>query len=174
MPPPTDPHDASTTDSPTPNAPATRRATVWIDGDAAPRACKAVVYKAAGRKQTPVVVVANQYQEVPRAPWIRAVQVPGGPDVADDYIAERCGAGDLVLTADIPLAARAVEAGSVVLEFRGEELTEDNVRQRLSMRDFMDDLRSSGVMTGGPRPYGPKDKQRFANALDRWLARAGR
>jgi len=145
------------------------RQIIWIDGDAAPKACKEIVFKASRRTKQPVVIVANRGQVIPRLSTIRFVQVGGGADVADDYIAERCKPGDLVLTADIPLAARVIEAGGTVLRFRGEPLTEANVRQRLAMRDFMDDLRGEGVMTGGPPPYGPKDKQRFANALDRWL-----
>jgi uncharacterized protein YaiI (UPF0178 family) len=144
--------------------------TIWIDGDAAPRPCKEVVYKASRRTKMPVVIVANHGQVIPRMPTLRFVQVGGGADVADDYIAEHCQPGDLVLTADIPLAARVIEAGGTVLRFRGEPLDEANVRQRLNMRDFMDELRGEGVMTGGPPPYSTKDKQRFANALDRWLS----
>ena len=144
---------------------------IWIDGDAAPKACKEIVYKASRRTKVPVVLVANRFQVTPRMPTVRFVQVSGGMDVADDYIAEHCQQGDLVLTADIPLAARAIEAGSTVLRFRGEPLDASNVRQRLNMRDFMDELRGEGVLTGGPAPYGPKEKQRFANALDRWLSR---
>lgn len=151
----------------TPSAP-----TLWIDGDAAPRACKEIIYKAATRTSTQVVIVANRYQVVPRLNVIRFQQVGSGMDVADDYIAEHCQPGDLVITTDIPLAARVIDAGGEVIQFRGEMLTEENVRERLAVRDFMDELRSSGVMTGGPAQYGQKDKQRFANALDRWLARA--
>lgn len=99
------------------------------------------------------------------------VQVAGGPDVADDYIAEHCQPGDLVLTEDLPLAARVIDAGGTVLRFHGEALTEENVRERLSMRDFLDDLRNSGVMTGGPAAFKPKDARKFANELDKWLAR---
>ena len=122
----------------------------------------------------PAILVANRYQEVPRIATVRAVQVSGGMDVADDYIAEKCQKGDLVISADIPLAARIIDAGGTVLAFRGEVLTEENVRQRLGMRDFMDSLRGSGVITEGPPPYGKKDKQRFANELDRWLSRSRR
>ncbi len=147
------------------------RPTIWIDGDSAPKACKAVVFKASARTGLEAVLVANRAQNVPRMATARAVQVAGGMDVADDWIAEHCRPGDLVITADIPLAARVIDAGGTVLEFRGELLTDDNVRQRLAMRDFMDSLRGGDVMTGGPPPYGAKDKQRFANELDRWLAR---
>lgn len=145
--------------------------TIWIDGDAAPRACKEVVYKAAARTQTPAVLVANRHHETPRLAVVSMLQVPGGPDQADDAIAERCGPKDLVVTDDLPLAARALENGSTVLRFRGEPITEENVREHLGMRDFLDSLRGSGVVTGGPPPYGNKETQRFAAALDRWLAR---
>lgn len=143
--------------------------TIWIDGDGAPKACKEIAFKASGRTGVQLVLVANSAQSVPRMPTVRFVQVGGGLDVADDYIAEQCQDGDLVITSDIPLAARIIEVGGTVIQFRGEALTEANVRQRLIMRDFMDELRGSGVMTGGPPPYGSKDKQQFANALDRWL-----
>jgi len=148
--------------------------TIWIDGDGAPKACKEIVFKASARTGVPVVVVANRGQVLPRIPTVRLVQVGSGLDVADDYIEEECQAGDLVITADIPLAARVIESGGTVICFRGESLTEANTRQRLNMRDFMDDLRGAGVLTGGPAQYGPKDKQRFANALDRWLSTAAR
>ena len=143
---------------------------IWIDGDGAPRACKEIVFKASERTGVEVVVVANRGQHLPRLPTVRMKQVGSGLDVADDYIAEECGPGDLVITADIPLAARVIEAGGTVICFRGEALTEANTRQRLDMRDFMDELRGAGVNTGGPSQYGSKDKQRFANALDRWLS----
>ena len=145
--------------------------TIWIDGDAAPKACKEIIYAASLRTGAQVVVVANRFQVVPRRRLVKFVQVGGALDEADDHIAEQCAEGDLVITADIPLAARVIEAGGTVLRFRGEALTEANVRQRLAVRDFMDDLRGTGVITGGPKPFGPKDRQRFANALDRWLAR---
>ena len=146
--------------------------TIWIDGDGVPKAVKEIVFKASVRTRIPVVLVANSYQHVPKASCIRSVQVGGGLDVADDHIAEHCQAGDLVITSDIPLAARVIQADATVIRFRGEALTQANVRQRLQARDFMDELRGSGVMTGGPPPFGPKDKQRFAGALDRWLAHA--
>ena len=146
--------------------------TIWIDGDGIPGACKQIIFKASQRTKFPVTLVANRYQEVPRFSWIRSVVVPGGLDVAEDYIADNCQSGDLVVTSDIPLAARVIEAGATVLRFRGEELTAVNVQQRLQVRDFMDELRGSGVNTGGPPPFGDKDKQSFANALDRWLSRS--
>jgi len=146
--------------------------TIWIDGDGIPGACKQIVWKASQRTKFPVRLVANRYQEVPRFSWIQGIVVPGGLDVADDYIAEHCQAGDLVVTSDIPLAARVIDSGATVIRFRGEELTAVNVQQRLQVRDFMDELRGSGVNTGGPPPFSAKDKQSFANALDRWLSRA--
>jgi hypothetical protein len=148
----------------------TETPTIWIDGDGVPGACKEVVFKASLRTKMPVMLVANRYQQVPKLRFIQFQQVHGGLDVADDYIAEHCGAGDLVVTSDIPLAARVVESGALVLRFRGELLNQENVRQRLAVRDRMDALRGAGISTGGPPAYGPKDKQAFANALDRWLA----
>lgn len=146
---------------------------VWIDADACPRGVKDVVYRASDRRQVPVSVVANKAMHVPASERIRMVQVPGGPDVADDHIVEHASAGDVAITADIPLAARLVEKDVVVLTPRGEELDEDNVSERLSVRDFMSDLRDTGVMTGGPPAFSDKDKREFANALDRALTRAG-
>jgi uncharacterized protein YaiI (UPF0178 family) len=146
-------------------------ATIWIDADGSPGPVKEMVFKASSRTKVPVMVVANRWQQTPKFKWIQSVVVEGGLDVADDYIADHCAAGDLVITSDIPLAARVVELGATVLRFRGEELTDTNVQQRLQVRDFFDDLRGAGVQTGGPPPYGPKDKQRFANGLDKWLAR---
>ena len=147
------------------------RPTIWIDGDGAPKACKEILFKASGRTGIALVLVANRSQYVPVIESVRFVLVSGGLDVADDYIAENCQPGDLVITEDIPLAARVIEAKGTVIRFRGELLTEENVDQRLAKRNFLDELRGGGVMTGGPPPYGPKDKQRFAGALDRWLAR---
>lgn len=143
--------------------------TIWIDADAAPRPVKELVYRAAQKRQVLVILVANQGQVVPRSKHIRTIQVSGGLDRADEYIVEQLVPGDLVVTADIPLAAAAVEKGAQVLQFRGELLDAGNVRQRLAVRDLMDDLRGAGVNTGGPPPFSPKDTQRFANALDRWL-----
>lgn len=143
--------------------------TIWIDADAAPRACKEVLFKASERRRVSLILVANAWQQIPRNRLVRFVQVAQGLDVADDYIAAECAAGDLVITNDIPLASQVIEKGATVLRPRGEELAASNVAQRLAMRDFMDELRGEGVMTGGPPPYSPKDKQRFSNALDRWI-----
>jgi len=148
--------------------------TIWIDADGAPGVCKEMVFKASHRNKTPVRVVANRYQQTPKFRWIRFELVEGGLDVADDHIAEHCQAGDLVVTSDIPLADRVIERGATVVRFRGEVLDHTNVAQRLQVRDFMDDLRGAGVSTGGPPPYGPKDKARFAGALDRWIARSAK
>lgn len=143
--------------------------TIWVDADAAPAACKEVLFRAAERRQVEVVLVANRLQKVPRSKWVRAVKVGAGFDVADDWIVDNVNPGDLVITNDIPLAAQAIDKGATILRPRGQELDERNVRQKLAMRDLMDELRGAGVMTGGPPPYSPRDKQQFANAIDRWL-----
>jgi uncharacterized protein len=146
---------------------------LWIDADAAPRDVKEIVYRAAARLELETVLVANQRLQVPPgARHVSAVRVAGGPDEADRHIAEAAEAGDVAVTADIPLAARLVEKGVAVIDPRGEEYTSENVGERLAVRDFMDGLRGAGVETGGARPYGPREKQRFAAALDRVLARA--
>lgn len=148
---------------------------IWIDADAAPRDVKEIVFRAAQRLQLETVLVANKRLPVPVGnPYINAVCVAGGPDVADRYIAEHAATGDLAITADIPLAAILVEQGVTVIDPRGEQYSEENVRERLSMRDFMDSLRGSGVETGGARPYGEREKKAFAAALDRLLTAAGR
>lgn len=143
---------------------------IWIDGDAAPGACKAIIYKASLRTGVDVVLVANRHQEVPKFHRISAITVGAGPDVADDYIAEHCAGSDLVVTDDLPLAGRVIEVGSAVIRFRGEALTERTIRRRLAVRDLMDDLRGAGIHSGGPPPFGAVDKMKFANALDRWLS----
>ena len=143
---------------------------IWIDADAAPRDVKEIVFRASHRLTLPVTLVANQRIPMPlNNPLVTAVWVRGGPDEADRHIAEHASPGDLAITADIPLAATLVSGGVLVLDFRGDVYTEENVRERLSLRDFMASLRDSGVQTGGPAPYGAKDKQAFASALDRTL-----
>ena len=145
---------------------------LWIDADAAPRDVKEIVYRTARRLKIETILVANQPLSTPLDhPFVTAVRVQGGPDVADIYIADKAEAGDVAVTADIPLAARLVEKGVTALDPRGQEHTEENVGERLAVRDFMDDLRGAGVQTFGPRPYGPKDRQAFAAALDRVLTR---
>ena len=146
---------------------------LWIDADAAPRDVKEIVYRTARRLKLETVLVANQRLSAPLDhPYVTTVRVEGGPDIADKYIAEHAEPGDVAVTADIPLASRLVEKRVTVLDPRGAEYSEENVGERLAVRDFMDDLRGSGVVTGGPRPYGPKDRQSFAAALDRALTRA--
>lgn len=146
---------------------------LWIDADAAPRDVKEIVFRAARRLRVETVLVANQRLSTPLDhPFVTAVRVEGGPDRADHYIAEKAEPGDIAITADIPLASRLVEKRVAVLDPRGEQYTEENVGERLAVRDFMDGLRGAGIETSGPRPYGPKDKQAFAAALDRALTRA--
>ena len=145
---------------------------IWVDADAAPREIKEIVFRAALRLELEAVLVANQRLQVPaNNPFAKAVRVDGGPGKADDHIAEEAKPGDIAVTADIPLAARLVEKGVLTLDPRGTEYTEENVGERLSIRDFMDQVRMTGVDTGGPRAFGPRDKQAFANALDRALTR---
>src|SRR3954468_20655742 len=148
---------------------------LWIDADAAPRDVKDIVFRASERLSLPTVLVANQRVEIPRGyGFLSTVRVDGGPDVADKYIAEHAQPGDVAVTADIPLAAVLVPKGVFVIDPRGVQYTEENVGERLTVRDFMEGLRGSGVETGGPKAYGPRDKQAFASALDRVLTRAMR
>ncbi len=144
---------------------------IWIDGDACPAEVKGILYSAAIRCNIQLVIVANSYLSIPENKLIIFKLVSAGADIADDYIAENVMNGDLVITADIPLAARIVEKGAIALEPRGELLTEENVESKLSMRDFMTELRMTGIDTGGPASYNNKDKQKFANSLDRFLAK---
>ncbi|ANB17398.1 YaiI/YqxD family protein [Dokdonella koreensis] len=146
---------------------------IWVDADACPNAIKEILFRAAERAQIPVVLVANQWLRTPPSRFIRAIQVPAGLDVADSEIVQRAAPGDLVVTADIPLAARVLEKGVLALDPRGELHTADTIGQRLAMRNFMDELRGSGVDTGGPPALGARDRQAFANQLDRWLAQRG-
>ena len=147
--------------------------TLWVDADAAPRDVKEIVYRAAMRLEMRTVLVANQRLTTPlNNPHVESVWVQGGPDVADQHIADHAEPGDIAITADIPLAAILVEKDLVVLDPRGELYDRENVRERLSIRDFMDSLRGSGVETGGAKPYGRREKQAFAAALDRALTAA--
>ena len=149
--------------------------TLWIDADAAPREVKDICIRASDRLKLATVLVANQRLQLPLGyGHLSAVRVEGGPDVADAYIAEHAAAGDVAVTADIPLAALLVPKGVVVLDPRGDEYTPESIGERLSVRNFMDGLRGVGVETGGHAPYGQRDKQAFANALDRALTRAMR
>jgi uncharacterized protein len=148
---------------------------IWVDADAAPRDVKEIIYRASLRLGIEVVLVANKRLGTPmNNALVQSVWVQGGPDVADRHIAEHAERGDVAITADIPLAAILVEKGLIVLDPRGERYTEENVNERLSVRDFMESLRGAGVETGGSKPYGPKDRQAFAAALDRVLAKARR
>jgi hypothetical protein len=146
---------------------------VWVDADACPKVVREILLRAAQRTGIQLTFVANQAVPVPPAPNIKAVQVPSGFDIADNEIVRRVSAGDLVITGDIPLAAEVMEKGAEALNPRGEMYTENTIRQRLNMRDFMDTLRASGVQSGGPPPLGQRERQQFANALDRYLAKAG-
>jgi uncharacterized protein YaiI (UPF0178 family) len=143
---------------------------IWVDADACPKVIKDILFRAADRVGVPVVLVANQPLQIPRSRYISSIRVAGGFDVADNHIVQQVEAGDLVVTADIPLAAEVIARGGLALNPRGELYTEDNIRQRLNMRDFMDTLRSSGVDTGGPASFNHADRQAFANQLDRLLA----
>lgn len=146
---------------------------IWIDADAAPRDVKEVVFRAAKRLHLDTILVANQRMQTPVGiPEVTAVVVDGGPDVADRYIADHAVAGDLVITQDIPLAAILVPRQVTVLDVRGDEHTSETIGERLSIRDFMEGMRTAGVVTGGPPPYDPRAKQAFASALDRVLTRA--
>ena len=144
---------------------------IWVDADACPVVVKEILYRAADRARIELTLVANQMLRVPPSPWIKALQVPGGFDVADQRIAQEVEAGDLVITADIPLAAQVIAKGATVIDPRGELQTEANIQERPTMRNFMDGLRSSGVETGGPAALSSADRQAFANQVDRLLAK---
>jgi uncharacterized protein YaiI (UPF0178 family) len=146
-------------------------AQIWVDADACPAAIKEVLFRAAEREHVPVTLVANQWLRTPPSRYVRAIQVPGGFDVADNEIVERVAADDLVVTQDIPLAAAVIAKGALAMHPRGELYTADTIAQRLGMRNFMDELRGAGVDTGGPAAFHARDKQAFANQLDRWLTR---
>ena len=148
---------------------------LWLDADATPREVKEICFRAAERLELETILVANQRVQVPAgSAHVSAVRVDGGPDVADLYIAEHAVEGDVAVTADIPLAALLVPKGVFVIDPRGDEYTAESIGERLSVRNFMDGLRSTGVETGGHGAYGAREKQLFANALDRALTRARR
>jgi hypothetical protein len=144
---------------------------IWVDADACPGVIKDILFRAAERLRIPLTLVANKTLRVPPSPFIRTLQVPRGFDVADKEIADRLEAGDLVITADIPLASEVIARGAHAIDPRGELYTVDNVRERLQMRNFMDELRGSGVQTGGPATLDQADRKRFADQLDRFLTR---
>ena len=140
-----------------------------MDADACPRPIKEILYRVADRTEIPVILVTNQGLRIPDSAYINLIQVGQGADVADDEIANQCEAGDLIITADIPLAARVVEKGALALDPRGKVYDKNNIGQILDMRNFMDNLRGSGVETGGPAGFGQKERFKFANELDRFL-----
>lgn len=142
---------------------------IWVDADACPNVIKEILFRAAERVQLPLTLVANKPLRTPPSSFIKSVQVAEGFDVADDHIVQQIQSGDLVITADIPLAAEVIEKGAHALNPRGSFYTRDNIKERLTMRDFMDELRGSGIMTGGPKALNQSDRQAFANQLDRFL-----
>lgn len=147
---------------------------IWIDADACPVAIRTVLFRAAERVQVHATLVANQFIRLPASPWVRAVQVPAGFDVADHHIAERVEVGDLVVTSDIPLAADVIARGAQVIDARGTRYGRENIGEALAMRDFMTQMRDTGQATGGPPPLSKADVASFARALDQCLARAAR
>ena len=144
---------------------------IWVDADACPGVIKEILFRAAERTKIETTLVANQLLRVPPSPYIRALQVPAGFDVADNRIAQEIQPGDLVITADIPLAAQVIERDGFALNPRGEFYTRDNIRERLTMRNFMEELRGSGVDISGPSSFSQSDRQAFAAQLDRFLSR---
>jgi uncharacterized protein YaiI (UPF0178 family) len=145
---------------------------IWVDADATPVVIKDILFRAAERKEILTILVANKLLKVPPSPWIKALQVPHGFDVADAEIARRVEAGDLVITADIPLAAQVIEKGGHALNPRGEFYSPENIREALNLRDFMTGLRDAGLASSGPPAFSQADRQAFANRLDRFLAKA--
>lgn len=144
---------------------------IWVDADACPKVIREILFRAATRVGVPLTLVANHALPVPKSPHIRTLQVESGFDVADNYIVQQVAENDLVITSDIPLAAEVIDKGAMVISSRGERYTRNNIRQRLNMRDFMETMRSSVEVGGGPPALGPRDKQAFANALDSYLAK---
>ena len=147
---------------------------IWVEADACPQVIKDLLGRAAERRQIALTLVANQPLPTPMSRYISMLRVPAGADAADHAIVQHVQAGDLVVTADLPLAARVVAHGAQALNPRGQLYTHANIHESLTMRHVLDELRQSGVDTGGPAPFGPRDRQAFANQLDRWLTRAGR
>lgn len=147
---------------------------IWVDADACPNVIKEILYRAAEKRQISLTLVANQPLRTPPSRYIQAIQVPAGFDVADNKIVQAIQPGDLAVTADIPLAAEVVEKGGYALNPRGQFYTKDNIREQLALRNFMTELRNSGVEMGGPSSLSQGDRQAFANQLDRFLSRQGR
>jgi uncharacterized protein YaiI (UPF0178 family) len=147
----------------------TKSAQIWIDAEAWPVVIKEILFKAADRTQTLTTLVANHALHLPPSRYLSFIQVTAGFDVADNEIVKRLNQGDLVITSDIPLADEAITKGATALSPRGDLFTANNIKSKLSMRDFMDVIRSSGVQTGGPSPLSQADRQNFAGHLDRWF-----
>jgi uncharacterized protein len=147
---------------------------IFVDADAFPGVIEELLFRAVERVRVPLVLVSNQYRKVPLSGYISSITVSAGVDVADDHIVEMVQPGDLVITADIPLADRVVGKGGYAIDPRGELYTEKNIKQKLAMRNLMDVLRNGGMITGGPSSFGKKDIQAFANQLDRFLTRHGK
>lgn len=152
----------------------TRDTHIWVDADACPFQIKEILFRVANRTQISVTLIANQMLRVPPSPWIRSVQVPSGFDVADQRIAQEAQAGDIVVTADVPLAALVVQKNAWVIDPRGDLIDQSTIQARLTMRNFMEGLREGGVDTGGPSALNARDIRHFANQLDRLLARLSR
>ncbi len=142
---------------------------IWVDADACPRVIKDILYRAAERIKCELILVANQPLSIPKSPFIKSIRVAPGFDVADNYIVQQVSEGELVITSDIPLAAELLEKGAEALNPRGERYDRETIRQKLTMRDFMDEMRGSGIVSGGPPPLNQTDRREFANALDRFL-----
>lgn len=142
---------------------------IWVDADACPKPIKEMLFRAAGRTKTEVIFVANQWLRLPDSAFIRLIQVEQGPDIADDKIVQECAAGDLVITADIPLAVRVVQKGALGLNPRGMVYDENNIGEISDVRDFMDTLRNDGIQTGGPKNFTARDGEKFANTLDKMI-----
>ena len=147
---------------------------IWVDADACPAVIKDILYRAADRSKTPMTLVANKYLRTPPSPYIRALQVPRGIDVADSHIVRELAPGDLVITGDIPLASDVLAKGGHALNPRGEAYTAENIQQRLALRNYLDELRGAGERTGGPAALDNTDRKRFADQLDRFLSRQKR
>ena len=147
---------------------------IWVDADACPVPVREIICRAAARWKVQTTFIANHAITLPPSPFISRRQVPQGFDVADNEIMDQMTKGDLVITQDIPLAAEAIEKGATVFNPRGQAFTKENIRQRLAMRNFMEEMRNAGQVTGGPAPFGQADRKEFANQLDRWLQRNAR
>lgn len=147
------------------------QAKIWVDADACPNPVKEMLFRAAERKSVHIILVANQMIKIPISPFIKMIRVSSGFDEADNYIVEQLHQGDLVITADIPLASDAIDKGALAINPRGNVYTPENIKQTVTMRDFMEEMRSSGVHTQGPNTFSQTDKHAFAQSLDKWLVK---